>query len=117
MKTLRRRGPTRLAPRPTKSGLNLVEDNKLKGRFVENVSTSSRYEVREKLTFLLQDQTLPASARVTAARTLAEIEGLIGRHQAAPERDTTTPPHALSRDELVTELERLRTLHGLGLIS
>jgi hypothetical protein len=26
------------------------------------------YEVREKLTLLLQDQTLPASARVTAAR-------------------------------------------------
>jgi hypothetical protein len=57
----------------------------------------------------------PAAAKVTAARTLAEIEGLIGRHQAAP-RNETASLSILSRDDLIAELERLRTLIDLGLV-
>jgi bifunctional DNA-binding transcriptional regulator/antitoxin component of YhaV-PrlF toxin-antitoxin module len=73
------------------------------------------YEVASALRNLLQSNDIPASARVTAARTLAEIEGLIGRHQAAPER-AGAPLSSLSRAELVSELERLRALFGMGLV-
>lgn len=66
-------------------------------------------EVVADLKNLLRNNDLPAAARVTAARTLAEIEGLIGRHQASPERPDQ-PLHSLSRDALIAELERLRTL-------
>ncbi len=96
-------GPVR---RPTKRGDQLPRD----------AQNTTSYEVRDQLKSLLNQRDLPASARVTAARTLAEMQGLIGRHQAAPSQPTS-PVHALSRDELVTELERLRTLHGLGLIT
>jgi hypothetical protein len=103
MKTYKR--PTTTRVRTTKrGGLNLDEKNR------------ARYEVREQLQTLLETEDLPASARVTAARTLAEMEGLIGRHQAVPER-INKPVSSLSRGELVSELERLRTLHGLGLVS
>jgi hypothetical protein len=74
------------------------------------------YQVAETLTNLLNSNDIPASARVIAARTLAEIEGLIGRHQAAPERAGAALA-SLSRAELVAELERLRSLIGMGLIS
>jgi hypothetical protein len=107
MKTARK--PARRGLRTTKSGLKPL------GKVSEKVSETASYEVRAQLRELLEGSNIPASARVTAARTLAEIEGLIGRHQAAPVQ-LASPVHALSRDELVTELERLRTLHGLGLI-
>lgn len=80
-----------------------------------NTTKTSGYEVAAELRNLLKSNDIPASARVTAARTLAEIEGLIGRHQAAPER-AGQPLSALSRGELVSELERLRTLFDVGLI-
>jgi hypothetical protein len=50
----------------------------------------------------------PANARASALRTLAEINGLIGRHAMAPERAADTPVSELNRDELVLELARLR---------
>lgn len=68
-----------------------------------------------ELTLILENPSFPAAARVQAARTLAELEGRIGRHQAAPERDSR-PIAALSRDELIGELDRLRTLFSLGLV-
>lgn len=64
---------------------------------------------------LVQDQDAPAAARVNAARTLAEMDGLIGRHQAEPERSAPSLA-TLSRDELVSELDRLRTAIDLGLV-
>jgi hypothetical protein len=81
----------------------------------ENTRNLEGYEVASALRNLLQSNDIPASARVTAARTLAEIEGLIGRHQAAPER-AGAPLSSLSRAELVSELERLRALFGMGLV-
>jgi len=77
---------------------------------------SERFQVSAQLRDLLEREDLPASARVTAARTLAEIEGLIGRHQATPDRGTIAPLSSLSRDQLQDELTRLRTLFDLGLV-
>jgi|SRR5215831_2636778 len=81
----------------------------------QDKSAASRYEVSNQLRELLTSEGIPASARVTAARTLAEMEGLIGRHQLAPER-AEAPVSSLSREALVSELERLRTLVDLGLV-
>jgi hypothetical protein len=53
---------------------------------------------------------MAANARASAARTLAEMDGHIGRHQAAPDRTASTPLAALSRADLVGELERLRAV-------
>lgn len=78
---------------------------------------SARFEVRDQLQRLLKREDLPASARVTAARTIAEIDGQIGRHQSAPDKGTSAPLSSLSRDQLQDELTRLRTLFDLGLVS
>jgi hypothetical protein len=71
--------------------------------------------LRDQLRALVSAPDTPAAAKVNAVRTLAEIEGLLGRHQAAPERQSGAVSE-LSRDELVLELERLRTLVDLGLV-
>ena len=55
-------------------------------------------------------------SKVSAARALAEMEGLLGRHQAAPSRVPMERLSALSRDQLETELARLRDLIALGLV-
>src|SRR5204863_7024183 len=74
------------------------------------------YDLAAQLRGLLDDPAMPAAARVNAARTLAELEGRIGRHQAAPDRGATVTLSQLSRDELIGELHRLRTLFELGLV-
>jgi hypothetical protein len=72
------------------------------------------YATTAQLAALLTKPDTPAAAKVMAARTLAEIQGLIGKHQIAPDRGDTSALSSLSRDELVAELERLRTAVGLG---
>ena len=57
----------------------------------------------------IRDPSAGAQARVSAARTLAEIQGLVGRHQARPDRASETPVDELSREDLVLELSRLRS--------
>jgi hypothetical protein len=74
------------------------------------------YGVSEYLKSIVSDPKAPAAARVNAARTLAEMDGQIGRHQIVPERDTPSLA-TLSRDELIAELERLRTAVDLGIVS
>ena len=69
--------------------------------------------VIQVLRTIAEDNQAGAAARASAARTLAEIEGRIGRHAPAPERRTTDVA-VLSRDELVRELERLRASVGSG---
>jgi len=55
------------------------------------------------------DGDAPASARAAAARSLAEAEGLLGRHQLAPGAVVGGVPLAsASRQELESELARLR---------
>jgi hypothetical protein len=66
------------------------------------------FGVREQLEQLVADPKTTSNARASAARTLAEIDGLIGKHQAQPPRDETVSLDALSREELINELARLR---------
>jgi hypothetical protein len=71
---------------------------------------TSQYVV-DRLRDLLNSDDTPAAAKATAARTLAEMEGRIGRHQIAPsERLAVSPVSALTRADLEQELARLRTL-------
>jgi hypothetical protein len=65
--------------------------------------------VEAALIGLIQDPSAGAQARASAARTLAEIKGLLGRHQAKPDRTGETPIDELTREELVSELSRLRS--------
>jgi hypothetical protein len=58
---------------------------------------------------LAADPDMPAAARASAARTLAEMQGSIGRHAPPPPRHDVDVAQ-LSRAELVQELERLRAL-------
>jgi hypothetical protein len=110
MKTARSKRPARGPARgPAKRGV-------LGSNVLSVKSKIASYGVRQALENLALSENFPASARVTAARTLAEIDGMIGRHQVVPERQAE-PVHSLSRDALVAELERLRTLVDLGLLA
>jgi len=58
---------------------------------------------------LAQSEETGAQARVSAARTLLEAQGAIGRHQSRPEgQDAGTSVGTLSREAMVRELARLR---------
>lgn len=70
-------------------------------------------DIVQLLRDLVADPQATASARASGARTLAEIEGRIGRHAPPPERPTTDVA-LLTRAELVSELERLRAKWGAG---
>jgi len=76
----------------------LVRDNKaLRG-----------YDVRAKLLKVMDNPKASPQAQASAGRTLAEMDGLIGRHQAAPAKGSAVPVGQLSRAELEGELARLR---------
>jgi len=81
-----------------------------------DTGTTEGYET-VALRSVIEDLDAPATARVAAARTLAEINGQIGRHQVAPSRVATEGLASLSRDQLVLELERLREVCNLGLVA
>jgi hypothetical protein len=66
------------------------------------------YDVRSTLAAIASDPEANANARTAAARTLAELDGLLGRHSAAPERTADRLLSSLSRVELARELARLR---------
>lgn len=59
---------------------------------------------------LASDAALNPNARAAAARTLAEIQGLVGRHQPKPDRTAGVAIETLSREDLQSELSRLRAL-------
>ena len=90
-------------------------DHKMSGSGQDKLK-SGGYGVRARLTELIEKTDISAMARVSAARTLAEMDGMIGKHQAAPSSVPTAPIASLSRDQLVRELERLRGLVSLGLV-
>jgi hypothetical protein len=64
--------------------------------------------IRRELTKLTKDPRAPASARVTALRTLAEMDGHIGRLQDRSGDTVEAPLSTLSREQLEAELDRLR---------
>jgi len=63
----------------------------------------------DALAAIVNDPQSPAAARASAARSMAEIEGRLGRHAPPPPRATITTDQ-LTRAELVAELVRLRAL-------
>lgn len=73
-----------------------------------DASSRARYDIAAKLREVLDNPRAPPQARAAAGRTLAEIDGLIGRHQLAPARGAVVPVGQLSRSELEAELGRLR---------
>jgi hypothetical protein len=68
--------------------------------------------LRSILMALLSDPGAPPAAKASATRTLAEMDGLIGRFQQAPDRASAVSVASLSRAELVRELARVRRLSG-----
>jgi hypothetical protein len=88
-------------------------DHKLLGDGRDNTEIEG-YEIRA-LQSVINDPEASAMSKVSAARTLAELDGRLGRHQAAPSRSASEGLAILSRDELVHELERLREVCELGL--
>jgi len=103
---------TRVTKRDKRGGTGTgLAQSGLSGR--DTVETE-RYETIA-LRSIVENLEAPATARVQAARTLAEMDGRIGRHQVAPSRVASEGLASLSRDQLVSELERLREVCDLGL--
>lgn len=98
-------------PARTRANKPLVPDQRLGQDIVETTG----YEVADLLRQIAADPSSPSAARVNAIRTLAEMDGRIGRHQIVPDREAPSLA-TLSRDALVDELERLRTAVSLGLV-
>lgn len=63
---------------------------------------------RQALRDILADRTAPAAAKASAARTLAEMAGVIGRH-SRPGDDDLPNSFEMSRAEINAELAGLRT--------
>jgi hypothetical protein len=81
---------------------------------VRDKAKNDGYEIRA-LQSVISDPEASAMSKVSAARTLAELDGRLGRHQAPPSQASDLSLAILSRDELATELERLREVCELGL--
>jgi len=109
MKTAKSRTRTR----GRTSGTRQVVVPLLTGNKQRSVGSTS---LKAQLNQILSDPDTPAAARVNAARTLAELEGRLGRHQSAPDKGTSAALSSLTRAELEGELNRLRTLFDLGLV-
>jgi hypothetical protein len=67
--------------------------------------------VKASLRNVLKDKASTPAAIASAARTLAEISGLIGRNSKPP-ADQTKPLASLSRDQLEAELAALERGEG-----
>lgn len=67
--------------------------------------------VIDTLLCVCMDVSAPAAARAQAARTLAEIEGLLGKYQAPPTGDEIQGER-LSEDELDAEIAALKARSG-----
>jgi hypothetical protein len=70
--------------------------------------TTLRQAVLDVLQEVAGDRTAPPAARVQAARTLAEMAGLIGRVQSSGLDVSSASETELGPDELDRELERVR---------
>jgi len=103
----RKRAQPRVSPKPRPTQPDPAAD------LDAMLAQASAGDVVEVLRSLLESPETPAAARATAARTLAEIEGRIGRFALPPERPTTDAA-LLTRAELVAELGRLRERCGGG---
>lgn len=66
--------------------------------------------IRNDLVKLSKDRKAPASARVTALRTLAEMDGHIGKLQTQANETADQPLATMTRTQLEAELARLRAI-------
>jgi hypothetical protein len=73
-----------------------------------NVVTGYVSPARQTLLQIARDTKASATARTSAARALAELDGYLGKHQQAPDRTADSLLSSLSRADLVRELARLR---------
>ena len=62
--------------------------------------------IGKTLRAVLTDPGAPAAAKVQAARTLAEMDGLLGRHQSEPVK-STQPAADMSPAEIERELQAI----------
>ena len=105
-------GRTRVTKRDKRDGTRAgPAQSVLSGRDTDKIEGYERRALRS----VIDNEEASATARVQAARTLAELEGRLGRHQPAPSRTASEGLASLSRDQLVSELERLREVCDLGL--
>jgi hypothetical protein len=74
-----------------------------------NIRTTDNLEdvAKAALIAVASDPIAPPAARAAAARTLAEMAGLIGRNQAPPPAHAGKAPHAMTRAEIDAEIARL----------
>ena len=72
-----------------------------------NPSTGIKDLVIETLKNVCQDVGAPAAAKAQAARTLAEISGLLGKYQSTPVEEETQG-ETLSESDLDKEINALR---------
>jgi hypothetical protein len=70
------------------------------------VDLSDAELVKSSLRKVLLDQNATPAAKASAARTLAEIVGIIGRNSKPPS-DDGKPLASMSRDEMAAELAAL----------
>jgi hypothetical protein len=61
---------------------------------------------KEALRQVLRDSTAPAAARAAAARTMLEVNGLLGRNAATP-IDPGKGTSEMTRDDMLAELAAL----------
>lgn len=75
-----------------------------------NATPNKSNAIRSDLVKLSRDRKAPASARVTALRTLAEMDGLVGKLQTQANETAEQPLAGMSRAQLEQELARLRAI-------
>lgn len=95
---------------PKSDSRNLQKDKRFQQLFGETTPVSEHKEnvVRADLISLSKDRRAPASARVTALRTLAEMDGHIGKLQHTAGDTSDQPLATMTREQLEKELARLR---------
>jgi hypothetical protein len=71
-------------------------------------SDTVRDIAQQALVEIASDPDAPSAARASAARTLLEMEGAIGRNQTPPSVTEDRPLSSLSRADLEAELSRLQ---------
>ena len=92
--------------------------NSVNSEVVAELDASSKIAAEQALREILASKTAPAAARATAARTLLELTGAIGRHAESP-ADRGADSFTMSRWQLearLAEIERERgeTQHQPG---
>jgi hypothetical protein len=81
---------------------------------VPKILKSKENRTRSELEKLAADRRAPASARVTALRTIAEMDGLVGRLQTTAADTSDAPLSTMTREQLENELVRLRANAAQG---